>query len=122
GNARVFQKAHRKVGVFVDRIRGDIDEQQARDARGDEAAEGVLDAQEIQLQLDTAAPGCLEQVLRRVQPAVGGSTGQRLETADTTRARVDDWLKQCGNTSLAHQLRELVCRGIKPAQSQGWRI
>jgi hypothetical protein len=118
----VVEEAYGEVRLFVDRIGGDVDEQQPRDTLGRKALERALDAEEVELQLHAAATGGLEQILRRVQPAVGRAAGQRLEAADAARARVDDGLEQGRNAPLAHELGELVRRGVEPAQSQGRRV
>src|SRR6185369_17433568 len=82
----------------------------------------ALDAEEVELQLAAVLARRLEQILRRVQPAVGRSPSQRLEAADAARAWIDDRLEQGRNAPLAHQLGELVRRGVEPAQSQGRRV
>ncbi len=118
----VVEEARGEARLFVDGVRRDVDEQQPGDARGRKTLERALDAQEIELQLHAALARRLEQVLRRVQPAVGRAAGQCLEAADAAGARVDDRLKQGRDAPFAHELGELVRRGVEPAQTQGRRV
>ena len=89
----------------------------------DETLERALDAEEVELAACTPLRARrLEQILRRVQPAVGRAAGQRFEAADAARARIDDGLEQGRDAALAHELGELVRRGVQPAQAQRRRI
>ena len=119
---RVIEEARGEARLLVDGVRRNVDEQEPGDARGRETLEGALDAEEVELQLHAALARRLEQVLRRVQPAVGRAAGQRFEAADAARARIDDGLEQGRDAALAHELGELVRRGVEPAQSQSRRV
>ena len=79
---RVLEEARGEVRLLVDGVGRNVDEQEPGDARGRETLERALDAEEVELQLHAALARRLEQILRRVQPAVGRAAGQRLEAAD----------------------------------------
>jgi hypothetical protein len=61
---RCLEETLCKLRLLVDRVGRHVDEELARNACGDEALEGALHTQEIELEFVAAAAGSLEEVLR----------------------------------------------------------
>ncbi|MNY03701.1 hypothetical protein D3C86_1363330 [compost metagenome] len=85
-------------------IRGDVEEQLARQLQFAEASAGTLPAGHFQL---AQAPGIAchgEQVDRRVQWAVGGAASQGFVTEDAAFGKADDGLEQAMQVAVSENM------------------